>query len=340
MGVTRRRDFGLGDGSDAKTPEVGWFRQARPRVESPIAATRIGSVGECRAVKEDGPAPRVLSSSLAARGERAPTGIPLYTAQDCLLMRLSSCCFCVVVATAAGPGALGTGPDHPAVVETADAIRLHGVVTQRDAGLALLQFGEGRPLALRVGESHGGFTVLRLFPDSVRLKGPDGETVSIDLPDSLAPPRNAEVAPVRETPGELPPPVATPPNPEPVAPGPALVDERTPAASRDTQERTFSRDDVRLRLQSELPRILSSAVVAPRVLGTEVVGLELVAFPADTVLGDTGLVAGDVLLAVNGREVRGAESLAVLVQRFQTASRIEITVDRGGEVFLLRYRIE
>ena len=118
------------------------------------------------------------------------------------------------------------------------------------------------------------------------------------------------------------------------------VGAEAPSAPRDTGERTFSRDDVRLRLQSELPRILSSAVVAPRVLGNEVVGLELVNFPTDTVLGDTGLVPGDVLLAVNGREVRGAESLAVLVQRFQTASQIELTVDRDGEVFPLRYRIE
>ena len=97
---------------------------------------------------------------------------------------------------------------------------------------------------------------------------------------------------------------------------------------------------MRLRLQSELPRILSSAVVAPRVLGNEIVGLELVAFPTDTVLGETGLVPGDVLLEVNGREVRGAESLAVLVQRFQTASQVELTVDRDGEVFPIRYRIE
>ena len=102
----------------------------------------------------------------------------------------------------------------------------------------------------------------------------------------------------------------------------------------------MSRDDVRLRLQSELPRILSNAVVAPRIVGNEVVGLELVAFPADTVLGATGLVPGDVLLAVNGRKVRGAESLAVLVQRFQTATQIELTVDRNGEIFPLRYRIE
>lgn len=219
------------------------------------------------------------------------------------------------------------------------AIRLYGVVQQQDAGVALLQFAEGRPFALRVGEIRRGFTLLRVLANGVQLEAPDGQMLEVRLPDRLVLPQTGMSATTHGTPVGTPPPGDVPIGPETAAPDPPLVEEETPRL-RETQERTFSRDDVRLRLQSELPRILSSAVIAPRVLGNEVVGLELVAFPADTVLGETGLVPGDVLLAINGREVRGAESLAVLVQRFQTASRVELRVDRDGEVFPLRYRIE
>ena len=217
------------------------------------------------------------------------------------------------------------------------AVRLYGVVRQGDGGVALLQFAQGRPLALRVGAVHRGFTVLRVSDDGVELKGPGGQMLEVGLPEVLAPPETGKSSATRETPVDTRPPMENP-APAETAPDPPPGEAQTPPPA--SRERTFSRDDVRLRLQSELPRILSSAVVAPRVLGNEIVGLELVAFPTDTVLGETGLVPGDVLLEVNGREVRGAESLAVLVQRFQTASLVELTVDRDGEVFPIRYRIE
>ena len=245
-----------------------------------------------------------------------------------------------VFVLATGMAAATPAPGPLAGKQERAAIRLYGIVKQQEAGLALLQFGEGRPLALRVGETHRGFTVLRVLAAGVELEASDGQILELDLPDRLGSPEPGERSSAQEAD------VGVSPSPEPrsepeLAPAdPSAAGAPASAVPRDTGERTFSRDDVRLRLQSELPRILSSAVVAPRVLGNEVVGLELVAFPTDTVLGETGLLPGDVLLAVNGREVRGAESLAVLVQRFQTASQLELSVDRDGEVFPLRYRFE
>ena len=236
-----------------------------------------------------------------------------------------------------GPGFGEAECASQAGTTAAPTIRLYGVVKQPDAGVALLQFGSARPVALRAGESRRGFTVLRVLAASVQLEGPDGETLEVDLPEALTP------AAGERSVAAPPPPVETglpASGPSAAATPPPDSARALPLAAPAPGERTFSRDEVRLRLQSELPRILASAVVAPRVLGNEVVGLELVAFPTDTVLGETGLVPGDVLLTVNGREVRGAESLAVLVQRFQTASRIDLTVDRDGQVLPLRYRIE
>ena len=241
---------------------------------------------------------------------------------------------------AAGLAAAAPAPGHQAATREPPAIRLFGVLRQQETGVALLQFGEGRPLALRVGESHRGFKVLRVFAGGVQLRAPDRQVLELDLPEAPVPPETMDGPAAPETDVETPLPAEPPSGSEPTPPSPPPIGAPAPSDSRDGGERTFFRDDVRLRLQSELPRILSSAVVAPRVLGNEVVGLELVTFPTDTVLGETGLVPGDVLLAVNGREVRGAESLAVLVQRFQTASQIELSVDRDGEVFPLRYRIE
>ena len=255
------------------------------------------------------------------------------------MRRLDRCLsgFLVLVAALAGGEAAG---GHQAGTAERPAIRLYGVVQQRDGGVALLRFAEGRPLALQVGETHHGFTVVRVLGDGVELETPDGQMLEVGLPDMAVPAETGEPPPIPGTPVEPRPPAEMPAGPGAGAPERPAVEAQASPPPREKGERTFSRDDVRLRLQSELPRILSSAVVAPRVLGNEVVGLELVAFPTDTVLGETGLVPGDVLLAVNGREVRGAESLAVLVQRFQTASQVELTVDRNGEVFPLRYRIE
>lgn len=243
----------------------------------------------------------------------------------------------LVLAAVLAGGEAGGGPQ--AGTPERPAIRLYGVVQQRQGGVALLQFAEGRPLALRVGAVHRGFTVLRVLDDGVELRAPGGRVLEVGLPESLVPPEIGMPPAARETQVETRPPVETPAGPE-TAPDPPPGEAQTPSPPPAAGARRFSRDDVRLRLQSELPRILSSAVVAPRVLGSEIVGLELVAFPTDTVLGETGLLPGDVLLEVNGREVRGAESLAVLVQRFQTASQVELTVDRDGEVFPIRYRIE
>lgn len=244
--------------------------------------------------------------------------------------------FAVVLSVIGGGSALG----QAAALGSPPVIRLYGLITRSGGGVALLQFGAARPLALRMGESHRGFIVRQILADRVQLETPEGETLDIGFPESAALPSAPGPAAIRESPPGPPPDRDDLARPETRPPESVTGTANPPPSAIDRGERLFSRDEVRLRLQSELPRILSSAVVAPRVRGNEVVGLELVAFPTDTVLGDTGLSPGDVLLAVNGREVRGAESIAVLVQRFQTASEIELTVDRDGEVFPLRYRIE
>lgn len=231
------------------------------------------------------------------------------------------------------PATAAASTNQPA---KAPEVGLLGVVEQAGGGIALLRFGASRPRPLRVGESHRGFRLREVRNDRVVLESPEGETLDLSFPEATPAP-------------EAPRPVRMIPAPPPRSPRPAEAADPPPgpdlpppgrAAPDDGGGRLFERDEVRLRLQSELPRILANSTVAPRARGRESAGLELIAFPMDTVLGETGLLPGDVLLQINGRDVRGAESLAVLVQRFQTATELELAVDRDGETLLLRYRIE
>lgn len=237
-------------------------------------------------------------------------------------------------------------------------IRLLGLMRQGERAVALLQFGPRRPERLLLGETGRDWTLVGVAADSVRLESSSGRTVEIPFRAAAAS-APAGIVETEATPGTgaaaedpEPAPEATahPPAEESLAepeipptpvPDPAANDPAEPPPGGATGgERRFSRDEVRLRLATELPRILTGATVLPRIRGDEVVGLELVSFPTDTILGETGLQPNDVLLRVNDREVRGVESLAILAQRFQTANRLELAVERNGEVVSLRYTIE
>lgn len=238
-------------------------------------------------------------------------------------------------------------------------IRLLGLMRQGDRAVALLQFGPRRPERLLLGETGRGWTLVGVEADSVRLESSSGRTVEIPLreavetsasagmaetetsPESAAAAEDPELAPEATAAAPAEESLAEPEIPPPPVPDPAANDPAAPSPGGVTGgERRFSRDEVRLRLATELPRILTGATVLPRIRGDEVVGLELVSFPTDTILGETGLQPNDVLLRVNDREVRGVESLAILAQRFQTANRLELAVERNGEVVSLRYTIE
>ena len=240
-------------------------------------------------------------------------------------------------------------------------IRLLGLMRQGERAVALLQFGPRRPERLLLGETGRGWTLVGVEADSVRLESSSGRTVEIPLREAVETSASAGMAETETSPESAAAAIAEDPKPAPEAtaalpaeeslaepeippppvPDPAANDPAAPSPGGVTGgERRFSRDEVRLRLATELPRILTGATVLPRIRGDEVVGLELVSFPPDTILGETGLQPNDVLLRVNDREVRGVESLAILAQRFQTANRLELAVERNGEVVSLRYTIE
>ena len=219
------------------------------------------------------------------------------------------------------------------------SVHLYGVVWRSDGGVALIQFRGGRARPLRPGEVRAGWTLVEIRRCGVLLRSRTGAVVEVPLAESASVP---DLQPARPPdPAASGPDASSSPLPEPAA-LPAHTSRPPPGESGAPGEALlrFSREEVRLRLTTELPRILSEALVLPRVRGSEIAGLELVSFPLDTVLGQTGLLPGDVVLAVNGREVRGIESLGVLLQRFQSASHVEVMLDRAGRILSLRYEIQ
>ncbi len=205
-----------------------------------------------------------------------------------------------------------------------ESVRFVGVARQGDREVALLEFGSGPGCRLMQGEECRGLRLVGLEGGVLTLIGEEG-TFALELSAGHSSGKEA----MSRSPERL-----SAVRREPEAPADSVTER--PSASADTAERRlFSRDEVRLRLPGELPRILSASTLIPRIIGSEVAGLELVSFPEDTILGETGLLPGDVLLSVGGREVRGVESLAVLVQRFQTADRLDLLVDRNEQILTL-----
>ncbi len=210
----------------------------------------------------------------------------------------------------------------------AEDVRFTGLVRQGMREIVLLEFASGPGCRLVGGEECRGVRFVGREGETVTLLGKEGP-FELELSDPL--PRAGPAAPE----GPAPPAAALDETAPPVVPEGVPGDTGLQAEAANPAPgapRRFSRDAVRLRLPAELPRILSTSTVVPRIIGSEVAGLELIAFPMDTVLAETGLLPGDVLLSVNGREVRGIESLAVLIQRFQTAEELELLVERRGEL--------
>lgn len=303
-----------------------------------------------------------------------PRGLRAFAAPRSASVVAAAAAIAIAIAGFAGasPQPSATGGFASAASDRAAAVRLRGLMRIGERAVALLEFGGGRPRRVQPGETVSGWTLLRVESARVVLESPTGEPVEVGLaePSAAAAERSsAHAAAAGDRMASVPDPANGPAarggrdaeaavameaeamaaegmsaegmsEPGPAPPVSSVSSVSRAPASGAGGERRFSRDEVRLRLATELPRILTGATVAPRIDGDEVVGLELVSFPTDTILGETGLLPNDVLLRVNDREVRGVESLAVLVQRFQTASRIELAVERGGEVVSLRYAIE
>jgi type II secretory pathway component PulC len=164
----------------------------------------------------------------------------------------------------------------------------------------------GRAQILRVGQEIHGYVLVEIARGTARLRGPRE-----DLTLTLA-----------------------------GAPVEAARKENDPANASPESEwirRAFPRDVARARLEKEIPVILSDTDLTPRIEDGEVRGLSVARLPDGTLLSETGLLPGDVLVSINGEPLVGIEALWDLIARLVDQDEIRIVVRRRGEVLKLAY---
>lgn len=190
-----------------------------------------------------------------------------------------------------------------------DVLVLDGVIVAENAAdsLALVRrAGAARANILRVGQELQGYVLLEVGKGFARFRGRDSE-LRLSLPG----------APVPE----------------------ATAEAERPEASGDSEwiHRAFSRDVARERLEKEIPVILSETDLSPKVEDGEVRGLSVSRLPDGTLLSESGLLPGDVIMSINGEPLIGVDALWDLIARLVDQEEIRIVVRRRGELLKLAY---
>ena len=190
-----------------------------------------------------------------------------------------------------------------------DVLILDGVIVAENAAdsVALVRrAGAARANILRVGQELQGYVLLEVGKGFVRFQGHDSE-LRLSLPGAPAPAASAET--------------------------------KRPEESEESEwiRRAFSRDVARERLEKEIPVILSETDLSPKVEDGEVRGLSLSRLPDGTLLSESGLLPGDVIMSINGEPLIGVDALWDLIARLVDQEEIRIVVRRRGELLKLAY---
>ena len=167
----------------------------------------------------------------------------------------------------------------------------------------------GRAQILRVGQELYGYVLVEVAKEYVRFQGRDSE-LRLSLAGAPSSSEAAEAA------------------------------EAEPSKGSEESEwirRAFPREIARARLEKEIPVILSETDLTPRVEDGEVRGLSLSRLPDGTLLSESGLLPGDILVSINGEPLVGVDALWDLIARLVDQDEIRIVVRRRGEVLKLAY---
>ena len=197
----------------------------------------------------------------------------------------------------------------PPASEKPPELVLDGVIVAENPAdsVALVRRAEAdRAQILRVGQELQGYVLLEVAKGSVRLQGRDSEMRLFLAGASL--------------PAE-----------------PAEPDIPKGHGESEWIRRAFPREVARARLEKEIPVILSETDLTPRVEDGEIRGLSVARLPDGTLLSESGLLPGDLLVSINGEPLVGVERLWELIARLVDQDEIRIVVRRRGEVLKLAY---
>jgi type II secretion system protein C len=191
-------------------------------------------------------------------------------------------------------------------------LTLDGVIVAAnpaDSVALVRRAGAPRAHALRIGQEIAGYVLVEVSRSSARLQSVDGE-LRLVLPGA-----GDSAGPVHSE------------TPRPGVPG------REDGWSR----RAFSRAEARARLSKEIPVILSETDLATRIEDGEARGVAVNRLPEGTILSESGLLPGDVLVSINDEPLRDVDSLFQLLSRLLEEEEIRVLVRRRGEVLRLAY---
>lgn len=215
----------------------------------------------------------------------------------------------------------GAASAVPVVVpEGEDALVLEGVIvaaSPSDSVALVRRAGGARARILRIGQEIQGYLLVQVTKSSARLHGRDR-----DLQLFLSGERSESAAPVGTA-------------------SPTLPAELPRNEGHDAHEewirRSIPRAAARERLSREISVILSETDVAPRVEDGEVTGLRVARVPDGTLLSESGLLPGDVVISIDGEPIRRVDSLWPLLSRLLDKDEVRVVVRRNGEVLKLAY---
>lgn len=233
------------------------------------------------------------------------------------------------------------GQSESAQSETAESMELvlDGLVLAENPAdsLALLRrAGARRARPLRIGEEYAGYLLKEVQRGQVVLENARG---GVRLYVAGEAPATASATPLeREEDSDTEPSHA--PGGSSAVPVVAVAGGgQSDLESDGWIRRAFSRRSANDRLRAEIPLIITQTNVVP-FKGDGVAGLQLAQVPDGTLIEETGLLAGDVLLSLNGEQLRSLDTLVRLLPSFRTQDEIRLVIDRGGEVLQLAYDIQ
>ncbi len=222
-------------------------------------------------------------------------------------------------ATAGGPASSGTTPSPGAASANSVAptgLSLKGTVLAGEASVALLE-ASGQALAVGLNQEVSGYRVTRIEPTWIGLRQGD-KAFQLEL-DSVKEegPTSAPAAPAGSQ---------------------AVISSAAPVVPGATAEGPLSLDDIRSQLDNA-SKMAQQVRVVPKARDGQTYGVLLEFRQPDNLMAKLGLQHGDVLLAVNGSPIRGAEDLYKAYMTLRNAEALEFQVERGQQVTPVRYEL-
>ncbi len=123
--------------------------------------------------------------------------------------------------------------------------------------------------------------------------------------------------------------------------GPSLNTSITPKAGSTgskVQNITLNRDRFKqlIKNQAELFRLK----FAPNIEGTKITGWKLLKVPEDHFLYSMGARSGDIIKKYNNQELESQDRMISMWLSLQTANKVSVDLDRGGEIYTYNISIQ